>query len=201
MDISTCSSTTINSTQSNLATINTSFESQCPKTKEINARIIKSIYANLLEIIEENEQKIKKGKLKKIYDLFYLHRLPLIPLLDFMQKLIDFSKADVSVLIMTIMHIDNFCNTYNYKLNYHNIYLILLAVFILSAKFNEDIYINMKNYAQLIGISLETLTDLEDKMFKFLGFSLYIDSEYYQKYYEFFCTKIIDENKSVSSDY
>lgn len=183
MDNSTCSSI-----QSKETAVNTSCEVETPyaTSQEINNSIIKSISENLRELIEQNEQYYKNRKARSRSDIFCLNKLPLISISDFMKKLMAYSNADISALILTILHIDNFCDINHYKIYYQNVHLLLLATFILTTKYNEDIYINERKYAEILGISPEYLGNLEFEVFSKLKYSLYVESDYYQKYYDYF---------------
>ena len=78
---------------------------------------------------------------------------------------------------------------------------MLFAACLLSIKFNEDISINTKYYANVAGVSVTDLNNLEYYFYVKLEFSLYIDYDFYQKYFEYFCKNIKIDNKIyINSD-
>ena len=96
------------------------------------------------------------------------------------------SFMDISTLINAIIYIDTLCEKNNYILSMKNIYLLLLSSCLLSLKFNEDIKINLKNYAQIAGISLEILQNLEYSFCLYMQFEFFVKNELYQSYSDYF---------------
>jgi len=179
-----------------------SFEKYNPiyNSKDLNKHIIKSITHNLREIIKEN---IHNNQMKYVIksDLFYLNRLPPISIEDYIKRIFNYTKMNLSSLILSIIYIDRFCELNGYILSLNNIHRMLLAACLLSIKFNEDININTKYYANVAGVTVTDLNNLENYFYIKLNFSLYIDYDFYQKYFEYFCKNInIDNKKCINSD-
>ena len=68
-----------------------------------------------------------------------------------------------------------------------NIHRIFLTACLLSIKFNEDVNLNTKYYANVAGITVQDLNNLEFFLIVNLEFSLFVESDIYQKYFEYFC--------------
>ena len=160
-----------------------SYEKYKPSKKiDLKRHIIKAVSLNLIDIIKYNFQNgniIKKDK-------FYLSNLPSISLNDYIKRLVNHTNMNISTLINAIIYIDTFCEKYNYSLCMNNVYLILLSSCLISMKFNEDIGINLKNYAQIAGISLDNLINLEFAFLTNLCFDLFVKEDLYQTYYDYF---------------
>ena len=185
-----------------LVSVHASFEKYNPiyNSKDLNKHIIKSITHNLREIIKEN---IHNNQMKYVIktDLFYLNKLPPISIEDYIKRIFNYTKMNLSSLILSIIYIDRFCELNGYILSLNNIHRILLAACLLSIKFNEDININTKYYANIAGVSVADLNNLEHYFYIKLNFSLYIDYDFYQKYFEYFCKNINSDNKKyINSD-
>jgi hypothetical protein len=182
MNESLLSITTDTSIASRETEINSSYESQTSKETDLKNHIINSISSSLKDIIKynkSNEKNVQK-------DIFYLSFIPPISLEDFIKHLMKYSKMDISTLIISIIYIDIFCDKNQYILTENNIFRILLSVCLLSLKFNEDIIINYKSYAEIASVSVEDLKNLEFYMYLKLHFSLNIKYELYQSYYDYF---------------
>lgn len=173
---------------STLSALGSSFESQCPLSNEEKKKIIEEISINLQEIICENKQFNEEVFLIKDEkkDIFYLSNLPPISLIDYIKRLFKYTKMDISSLISAIIYIDRFCESKKYILTYNNIYRVLLSTVLLSMKFNEDIYVNYRKYSEIAGVGIEDLNNLEFSMYVQLDYNLFIDSDYYQKYFNYF---------------
>ena len=155
-------------------------------------QIIKSIAQNLKEIIKEN---IRNNQMKYIkHDIFYISRQPPISLEDYINRIFKNTKMNISSLIISIIYIDRFSELNGYILSLKNIHRILLTACLLSIKFNEDVNVNTKYYANVAGIPVQDLNNLEFYLIVKLKFSLFVDYDTYQKYYEYFCKFSNNEN-------
>ena len=189
MDESTISNNTdnfINSIETDPnAMISTSFESQSPISPNLKNHIINSVVANLKDIIEENKQ---QGRNKYIFKdtLFYLEQIPSISLEKYIRHIIKYTQMNISTLILSVIYIDIFCEKFKYVLTLNNIYRLLLISIYISLKYNEDILINTKTYATIVGVTLEDLKNLEFHMCVAMDFSFFVKTDYYQQYFVYF---------------
>ncbi len=93
---------------------------------------------------------------------------------------------NISTLILSIIYIDKFCEKVKYVLSYHNIYRLLLISVFISLKFNEDLMVSAQIYSNIAGVSVEDLKMLEYLICTTLDFKFFVDSDYYQLYFNFF---------------
>ena len=189
---------TDNSIASKDTAINTSpnFEINTPISPYLQKHIIKSIAQNLKDIIKEN---IHNNQMKYVkHDIFYISRLPPISLEDYINRIFKNTKMNISSLILSIIYIDRFCEINGYILSLKNIHRIFLTACLLSIKFNEDISVNTKYYSNVAGITVQDLNNLEFYLIVNLEFSLYVENDYYQKYFEYFCK--FNNNDSKKAD-
>jgi len=158
-------------------------------SKDLKKRIIKSIAQNLKGIIKEN---IQNNQMKFVIksDIFYLNHFPPISIEDYINRIYNGTKMNISTLIMSIIYIDRFCETNGYVLSLNNIHRILLAACLLSIKFNEDFNMNTQYYANVAGVQVNDLNNLECYLYVKLKFSLFVEYDFYQKYFEYFCQSL-----------
>ena len=190
---------TDNSISSKETAISTSpnFEGNNPISPYLQKQIIKSIAQNLKDIIRENKTNNQMKFVK--HDIFYISRLPSISLEDYIIRIVNSTKMNISSLIISIIYIDKFCELNKYILSLKNIHRILLTACLLSIKFNEDVNVKSKYYANMAGISVQDLNNLEFYLIVKLEFSLFVDYEIYQKYFEYFCKFINKDNKKINN--
>ena len=194
MNESLLSNTTDNSIVSRETEINSSYESQTSKETDLKNHIINSISLSLKDIIKENKKTISNNVNK---DIFYLSFIPPISLEDYIKRLVKYSNMDISTLINSIIYIDYFCDKNKYYLTLNNIFRILLSACLLSLKFNEDITVNYKAYAEIAAVSVEDLKNLEFYMYLKLHFSLNVKYELYKSYYDYFANYKIPKNEKI----
>ena len=189
-DNSICSKETINTS--------TSFEKDITTSENIKDYILKSISRNLKEIINEN---IQNNQIKYINnDLFYFSHIPEISLEDYLYRIYKNTKMNISTLIISIIYIDRFIQLNRYILSMNNIHKILLSSCLLSIKFNEDINYNAKYYSKVVGLPIYDLNNLEFYFYVKLNFTLFVDYEIYQNYYEYFIKDNNNESKQSESE-
>ena len=174
--------------------VNSSYESQTSKETDLKNHIINSISLSLKDIIKENKKTISNNINK---DIFYLSFIPPISLEDYIKRLVKYSNMDISTLINSIIYIDYFCDKNKYYLTLNNIFRILLSACLLSLKFNEDITVNYKTYAEIAAVSVEDLKNLEFYMYLKLHFSLNVKYELYKSYYDYFANYKIPKNEKI----
>lgn len=189
MNESLLSYTTDNSIVSKETEVNSSYESQTSKETDLINHIINSIALNLKDLINDN----KNGRKEK-HDIFYLSFIPPISLSDYIKRLLKYSKMDISTLIISIIYIDRFIHKNKYVLSPNNIYRILLSACLLSLKFNQDISVNYKEYADIASVTVEDLQNLESYMYFKLHFSLFVKYDLYKSYYDYFVNDSIPKN-------
>ena len=163
--------------------VNTSFESQCPISPNLKNHIISAIALNLKDLIEENK---KNNNFFWKDNIFYLEQIPPISLEDYIRHLVKYTDMNISTLILSIIYIDQFCEKYRYILSLNNIYRLLLISVFISQKFNEDVMVDAKTYANIAGVSLDDLKMLELQMCTALNFEFFVKREYYQQYFAYF---------------
>jgi len=191
---------TDNSIASKETAINTSpnFEINMPISPYLQKHIIKSIAQNLKDIIKEN---IHNNQMKYVkHDIFYISRLPPISLEDYINRIFKNTKMNISSLILSIIYIDRFCENNGYILSLKNIHRIFLTACRLSIKFNEDINVSTKYYSNVAGITVQDLNNLEFYLIVNLEFSLFVENDIYQKYFEYFCKFNTNDNKKTEDN-
>lgn len=161
-----------------------SFEVPPIITSELKSHIINAVYINLKEIIEENKQTNRDRY--PSFDIFYLEKVPPISLNSYIKRLVKYSGMDISSLILSIIYIDMFCIKYKYILTLNNIYRLLLSSCLLSIKFNEDITVDTKTYADIAGVTVRDLNNLELNLYVLLDYKLTVEDDYYQQYFAYF---------------
>ena len=193
MNESLLSNITDSSIVSKETEVNSSYESQTSKETDLKIQIINSISLNLKDIINENKSNGASAK----QDIFYLSFVPPISLRDYINRIMKYSKMDISTLIMAIIYIDNFCDKHRYILTENNIYRILLSACLLSLKFNEDTTVDYNYYSLIAAVSVEDLKNLEFYMYLKLHFSLLVKYDLYKSYYDYFTNNSIQKNEKV----
>ena len=147
-------------------------------------QIITSISSNLEDLIMENLHNIYQLYIKS--DIFFLNHIPQISIEDYVKRIMKYTQMNISSLILAIIYIDKMCENNSYILCFNNIHRLILSSCLLSIKFNEDISFHNDLYARISGESVENVNQLEYEFYVLLNFSLFVDYNYYEKYFEYF---------------
>lgn len=75
-----------------------------------------------------------------------------------------------------------------------------MASFLISIKYNEDIYYSNEFYSKVGGIPLTELDRLEYEFLILTNFNIYVSPELYSKYYESFMNSYTNEEEALAYD-
>ena len=99
-------------------------------------------------------------------------------------RLSQFTKINESTIIIILIYIDRICNINKFTLTYRNIYKIILSSMVVAIKYNEDNFYSSEIYAKIGGLSIKELNYLEFHFLVLIKFSLYVEKDLYDKYYD-----------------
>ena len=157
------------------------------KEKEKDNKIINTISELLNDMCKENNtaeaNNYNISSNKKIV-LFMVKKVPSISIKDFLLRLIKYSKINDSTFIYILIIIDRFCRKYKIKLNYYNIYKLILASLVIAVKLNEDEFYTSEFYAKIGGISKVEINKLEYELSVMINFDFFVKEELFYKYYD-----------------
>ena len=141
----------------------------------------------LLHILNENK------KLPDYYEKienandgnFTYKKKPGISLLDYLRRIIKYTKIEFSTLILSMIYIDRICKEKVF-LNEYNIHRIMFISIIMAYSYNEDCVYDNKYLALVSGVSLEEMISLEHSFLDLLEFKFYVDEKIFEQYKQFF---------------
>ena len=162
--------------------------------------LINTISELLKNICEENksiEVNNENITINKKIKLFMLKKIPSITIRDYLLRLSKYSKISESTLIFILIYIDRLCQKYKFKINYFNIYKLMLTSMVIAIKYNEDEFYSTEFYAKLGGITKVELNYMEYEFINLINFNLFIKEELYFKYHDLLLN---DENEDSNED-
>lgn len=85
--------------------------------------IVKSINSILDEIVNENMDK-SKAKIRESQksNSFYAKKIPSIPVISYIERILKYSKMEEATLIVMLIYIDRLCEHNNFLLTENNIH-------------------------------------------------------------------------------
>ena len=101
---------------------------------------------------------------------------------DYLLRLAKFARINESTLIITLIYIDRICKINNFKLNFKNIYKLIISSMIVAIKYNEDYFYSTEVYAKLGGLTVKELKYLEFQFLVLIKFCLFVEKELFDKY-------------------
>ena len=133
------------------------------KEKEMLIKSIEVISDLLNNICEENKYKREVPNMK--IQPFTTVNIPSMSIKDYLLRLSQFTRVNESTIILILIYIDRICKMNKFRLNFNNIYKIIICSMIIAIKYNEDNFYSSEVYAKLGGITVRELNFLE---FQFL---------------------------------
>ena len=157
------------------------------KEQQSDNKIVNTISELLKNMCKENNS-VEINNSNMVYNkkiiLFMLKKIPSISIKDYLFRLLKYSKINDSTLVYILIYIDRLCHKYKIKINYYNIYKLILASMVVAIKLNEDEFYSSEFYAKLGGISKMEMNNLEYEFAAMINFNLFVKEELFYKYYD-----------------
>ena len=151
----------------------------------------------LNNICEENKD--KSEIINKNIIPFMTKNIPSMSIKDYLLRLSQFTKMSESTIIIILIYIDRISNINNFRLTYKNIYKLILSAMVVAIKYNEDLFYSSAIYAKLGGLSVSELNYLEFQFLILIKFSLFIESDLFEKYKNNLLS-LLDEEDEYNED-
>jgi hypothetical protein len=148
----------------------------------IPIKTIEIISDLLNNICEGNKDKSELVNIK--IKPFMTMNIPTMPIKDYLLRLAQFANISESTIILILIYIDRICKINNFHLNFRNIYKLIITSMIIAIKYNEDHFYSKEVYAKLGGVTMKELNYLEFQFLILIKFSLFVEKDLYDKYYD-----------------
>jgi hypothetical protein len=154
--------------------------------------IISDILDNLTiknNLEKDDEDKDENGEIILLnttmieMEIFNTNKKPSVTVKKFLERVIKYCQPEPSTFITSLIYLDKILLKTKTKLTCMNLYKLFYTCFVLSMKFNEDRHNSNKFYAKVCGVNINDFLLMEYRALKYLDFSLYIESEAYELYY------------------
>ena len=117
---------------------------------------------------------------------------PNISLLDYLRRIIKYTKIEFSTLILSMIYLDRICKDKIF-LNEFNIHRIIFISILMAYYYNEDCTDSRKFLARVSGISMKEMVMLEQVFIELIDFNFFVDEEIFEQYKKYFLLEIDDE--------
>ena len=152
------------------------------ETESEKMKIIENISDLLSDICDEYKNDFNSQNKNNLLKPFLSKRIPSISIKDYLIRLNKYTKLNNSTIILILIYIDKICNFNNFKLSYYNIHKLILASMLFAIKYNEEEYYSLRFYAELGGITINEMSNLEYQFLVLIRFELFVDEDLFNKY-------------------
>ena len=138
---------------------------------------------------DDEDDKVENGEIILLnttmieMEIFNTNKKPSVTVKKFLERVIKYCQPEPSTFITSLIYLDKILLKTKTKLTCMNLYKLFYTCFVLSMKFNEDRHNSNKFYAKVCGVNINDFLLMEYRALKYLDFSLYIESEAYELYY------------------
>lgn len=169
---------------STIETIYNVFSSIVLKNKKYIENLTKNSRRNCLVDINSTTSRndYENKDVNFIDSIFELETAPNINFIDYLKRIIYYSKINYSTLIISFILIDRFLNSKNYFLKSKNVYFVMAAGIIIASKFNDDKILSDKDYSTVFMISSSRLHILESLFLKDINYDIFVNNKCYNEY-------------------
>ena len=137
----------------------------------IHPTLIKSISKNIFSLLQPSQTPKQTP--------FTAPFLPSISVYDYISRIVEYTHIEKETLITSLIYINRFCAKTNFQITEYEIHRLLLTAIVLSIKYNEDEIYSQKHFAEVGGIEVAELNQLEFYFAEGIEFAFYVsDSEY-----------------------
>ena len=156
---------------------------------DIIADILDKLTNKSNEQIEKEQKEDENGEIILLnttmieMEIFNTNKKPSVPVKKFLERVVKYCQPEPSTFITSLIYLDNILLRTKTKLTYMNSYKLFYTCFVLSTKFNEDRHNSNKFYAKVCGVNINDFLLMEYRALKYLDFSLFIQAETYELYY------------------
>jgi len=156
---------------------------------DIIADILDKLTNKSNEQIEKEKKEDENGEIILLnttmieMEIFNTNKKPSVPVKKFLERVVKYCQPEPSTFITSLIYLDNILLRTKTKLTYMNSYKLFYTCFVLSMKFNEDRHNSNKFYAKVCGVNINDFLLMEYRALKYLDFSLFIQAETYELYY------------------
>jgi hypothetical protein len=153
-----------------------------PSVEEFPSHVKSTVVTIVDEILRENINLSSEILNYQSKLSFYSKKKANISVAEYIERLIRYTRCEEASLITSLIYIDRICEHTPLALTESNIYRVFLASLIIAIKYNEDEIYSNNFYAKVGGIPREEIDRIEYEFLKLINYSLYVNSETYQKY-------------------
>lgn len=108
--------------------------------------------------------------------------IPDLSILDYCERLRKYFRCSPTVYLAALIYIDKYVEASNVTINRLTIHRLLVVSMVISVKFHEDLHYTNAYYAQVGGVDLKEMNQLEREMLNGLNWNLDVLPEHFQQY-------------------
>ena len=149
-----------------------------------NKKLLNKINQIFELVLSENKnlENYKQKILSQKNMSFSASYIPPISVKQYLARILNYSEAEESTLIIALIYIDRLNCISSVILTPYNIHRILFIAILLAIKYNEDNTYDFEYYSQVAGISVKELKVIEFEFVCLLKFKLFINKKEFDEY-------------------
>ncbi|KAI5835771.1 cyclin-domain-containing protein [Schizophyllum commune Tattone D] len=150
--------------------------------EEADMEHLVNLIADMLERLMAHNDRVPL--LPESLTRFHSRSAPAISVLDYLKRIVQYTSAEKSVMLITLYYIDQICACMPlFVLSSLTCHRFIIASITVSSKFHCDAFCTNSRYARVGGISIHELNMLEREFLKALDWRLRCTRDILQDYY------------------
>jgi hypothetical protein len=120
---------------------------------------------------------------KQPFAIFDAIEIPTMNLVDYAKRIWKYFQSSHESHVLALLYVNRFLEAEpKFTLSKLNVHRLFLACTVVAAKFFDDSYLYNSFYAQVGGVSMQELNDLELKVLEVIRWKLHVDPAVYDKF-------------------
>jgi hypothetical protein len=114
--------------------------------------------------------------------IFSCSTVPLISMEKYLERLVKYTEMSESGVIVALVYIDRLISKKNFALTRLNVHRLVATAILLSKKYCEDSLTTNKYFAQVAGVSVSVLNNMERHLLILIDYQCYVTTSEYEVY-------------------
>ena len=128
------------------------------QSSSVPSKFLSEFTTLLVGVCEMNEKK-RRVQSKSVFDC--KTGIPSLPVYQYLMRLVKGARGSAELFVAVLIYINRLDKCAGIDLTSRNCHRLILTTFIIAAKANEDFVFSNTYYAQVGGVSLEDLNEME----------------------------------------
>lgn len=134
-------------------------------------------------IISRVIRRYENSSVSATYSKFTSAYIPSISVFEYLERILKYFHCSVECFVLSLIYIDRLIKGARFVVNSFNVHRLLVTAVMVAAKYSDDSFFVNSYYADVGGVSLDEMNELEAAFLDMIDYNLHVNILEYQKYH------------------